>query len=252
MFDAIARYKIKTGTKSLLDAMAADAAADIRLSTPVAAVDQTEHGVRVETRAGEAYRADAVVVTAPLNTLGAIAFRPGLSVTKQAVISEGQASRGAKAWVYVRGDLPRPLMALAPDTELLQYAHTEEILSDGQLLVAFGCDAAALDVTSVDEMDRAIRRLLGEEVSVVTTAGTNWLDDEFSRGTWPVLRPRQVTRYLREMQTPEGSVYFAGSETANGWNGFIDGAIESGIRAARQLLAARREPAAAPVAAVTG
>ena len=30
------------------------------------------------------------------------------------------------------------------------------------------------------------------------------------------------------MQRPEGAVVFAGSDIANGWAGFIDGAIESG------------------------
>jgi monoamine oxidase len=240
MFDAIARYKIKTGTRSLIDAMAADAAADIRLSTPVSCVEQVPGGVRVETRTGDVFGAEAAIVTAPLNTLRAIDFRPGLSEAKEAVIAEGQASRGLKAWVRVQGDLPDALMALSPDTEALQYAHTEEILPDGQLLVTFGCDADALDVNSVDDMDGAVRRLLGDDTKVVATTGTNWLADEFSRGTWPILRPRQATRYLRELQTPEGRVYFAGSETANGWNGFIDGAIESGVRASRQLLQATR------------
>ena len=34
------------------------------------------------------------------------------------------------------------------------------------------------------------------------------------------------------MQRPEGRVVFAGSDIANGWAGFIDGAIESGLRGA--------------------
>jgi pseudooxynicotine dehydrogenase len=33
------------------------------------------------------------------------------------------------------------------------------------------------------------------------------------------------------MQSVEGRVVFAGSDIANGWAGFIDGAIESGLRA---------------------
>jgi monoamine oxidase len=33
------------------------------------------------------------------------------------------------------------------------------------------------------------------------------------------------------MQRPEGAVVFAGSDFANGWAGFMDGAIESGLRA---------------------
>jgi monoamine oxidase len=35
------------------------------------------------------------------------------------------------------------------------------------------------------------------------------------------------------MQTVEGRVVLAGSDIANGWAGFIDGAIESGLRAGK-------------------
>ena len=83
-------------------------------------------------------------------------------------------------------------------------------------------------------MTPPVRALLGD-VEVVATTGHDWLADEFSRGTWPVLRPNQTSRALRALQAPEGRIHFAGSETADGWNGFIDGAIESGLRAARQV-----------------
>ena len=33
------------------------------------------------------------------------------------------------------------------------------------------------------------------------------------------------------MRRPEGPVLLAGSDLADGWAGFIDGAIESGLRA---------------------
>ena len=33
------------------------------------------------------------------------------------------------------------------------------------------------------------------------------------------------------MQRPEGAVILAGSDLANGWAGFMDGAIESGLKA---------------------
>jgi monoamine oxidase len=38
------------------------------------------------------------------------------------------------------------------------------------------------------------------------------------------------------MQRPEGTVVLAGSDLANGWSGFMDGAIESGLRATAQVL----------------
>ncbi len=71
------------------------------------------------------------------------------------------------------------------------------------------------------------------DAEVEEVAAHDWVADEFSRGTWPVYRPRQLTRYLRALQQPEGRVLLAGSEMANGWCGFIDGAIESGLRVSR-------------------
>jgi monoamine oxidase len=37
------------------------------------------------------------------------------------------------------------------------------------------------------------------------------------------------------MRRPEGPVLLAGSDLAAGWSGFIDGAIETGIRAGMWL-----------------
>jgi len=35
------------------------------------------------------------------------------------------------------------------------------------------------------------------------------------------------------MRSPEGNLILAGSDLANGWAGFIDGAIEAGLNAGR-------------------
>jgi monoamine oxidase len=50
-----------------------------------------------------------------------------------------------------------------------------------------------------------------------------------------MLKPNQLTRYLRELQRPEDCVFLAGSDYANGWMGFIDGAIESGLNVSREV-----------------
>ena len=48
-------------------------------------------------------------------------------------------------------------------------------------------------------------------------------------------RAGELTASLAELQRPEGRVVLAGSDDANGWAGFIDGAIESGLAAARAV-----------------
>jgi monoamine oxidase len=64
----------------------------------------------------------------------------------------------------------------------------------------------------------------------------DWLADEFSQGTWAIHRPGWYTTFHAEMRRPEGRVVLAGSDIANGWSGFIDGAIESGFRGSRLAL----------------
>ena len=40
------------------------------------------------------------------------------------------------------------------------------------------------------------------------------------------------------LQGPVGRVHWAGTETAKAWNGYMDGAVESGQRAAKGVLSA--------------
>jgi monoamine oxidase len=80
---------------------------------------------------------------------------------------------------------------------------------------------------------------------VVASSAHDWLADEFSRGTWAIHRPGWYEHYHAEMRRPEGRVVLAGSDLANGWAGFIDGAIESGLRSG--VLAHRMAAAGVPV-----
>ena len=56
--------------------------------------------------------------------------------------------------------------------------------------------------------------------------------DPYSLGTWCTYRPGQMTRFFPANRAQEGRLFFASSDTATGWRGFIDGAIERGLRVA--------------------
>jgi pseudooxynicotine dehydrogenase len=233
LMDCIARYKLVTGTKSLVEAIAADGRFDIRYETPVAAVEQEGDRVAVHTRDGETIEARAVVVAVPLNALGAIEFRPVLSSGKQAAAGEGQSSHGIKVWIRVRGD--HDYFAVAPTTSGLTFLQSEYKVDGDTLFVSFGSDADALDPADQDAVVGAAQELLPSH-EIVDTHAHNWTGDEFTQGTWSMYRPNQLTRYLRELQQPEGRVFLATSDVANGWNGFIDGAIESGLETSRKVV----------------
>jgi monoamine oxidase len=232
LMDCIARYKLVTGTKSLVEAIAADGGFDVRYETPVAAVEQSGDRAAVHTRAGETIEAKTVVVAVPLNALAAIRFTPALSDGKQAAAEEGQSSHGIKVWIRVKGD--HDYFACAPTTSGITFLQSEYKVDGDTLFVSFGSDADALDPADQDAVVRAAQELLPSH-EIVDTHAHNWTGDEFTQGTWSTYRPNQLTRYLRELQQPEGRVFLATSDVANGWNGFIDGAIESGLEVSRKV-----------------
>jgi monoamine oxidase len=231
MFEACATYKLEGGTTRLLRAMLDDASVDVRLETTVTQVRQNDQGAVLTTASGEEIAAGAVVVTTPLNVLNTLTFDPPLSETKRAAATQGQASSGVKAWARLRGEY-EPFVALAPGTAPLTLAQVDRVGDGETVVVLFGPDAAALDGNDAAAVQAALRQWL-PDAEVVEAASHDWVIDPLAGETWPMLRPGQLTGALAELQRPEGRVVLAGSDYASGWMGFIDGAIESGLRAAR-------------------
>ena len=223
------RAMLADGTKALLGAIAAGAPFEQRLATPVASIIQRDEHVVVETRAGDVMRARGVIVAVPLNTLGELAFEPALSERKRAGIALGQASRGIK--LFIRASGPPEPRAVIRREHPFGYLDTELMLADGsQLLIGFGPDHARCDHRDLAAVQRQLDAILPGYTATGATAH-DWLSDEFSQGTWAIHRPGWYTLYHEEMRRPEGRVLLAGSDLANGWSGFIDGAIESGLQA---------------------
>ncbi len=231
------RVTLRDGTRSVLEAIVSGAQFETRLSTPVAGVSHHDEGVEVHTRGGETIAAPLAIVAVPLNALGGIRFDPALSAGKQAAIELGQASRGIKIFIHARGE-PVLQNAIKP-AHAFGYLDTEVLYPDGtQLLIGFGPDAERCDAGDLAAVQQQLDEILPGYEALAATAH-DWLADEFSRGTWAIHRPGWYTHHHAEMQQPQGRLLFAGSDFANGWSGFMDGAIESGLRVggrASQLL----------------
>ena len=66
----------------------------------------------------------------------------------------------------------------------------------------------------------------------------SWAEEEWSRGCYEGYTPPGVlTAFGPALREPIGPIHWAGTETATKWNGYIDGALQSGERAAREVLA---------------
>ncbi len=232
--DAGGRYTFGAFTKGLVEAMAAQAPFAQWLSTPVDSLGAVSDGVEVRTRTGDVLRARTCVLTVPLNVLPHVGI-DGLSTAKRDAIALGQASRGLKLWLRVRGE-SRPINTMAPGHPF-GYLMADRLLPDGgQLLVGFGRDAAAFDIDDRAAMQKSLDEL-HPGLEIVDAIAHDWLADEFTRGTWAIHRPGWYAHHHAAMREPEGRIVFAGSDLADGWSGYVDGAIESGLRAATQVRA---------------
>src|SRR5215207_1552512 len=65
----------------------------------------------------------------------------------------------------------------------------------------------------------------------------SWAEDPWTRGCYVGYLPTGVlTGYRDAIHHPVGPIHWAGTETATEWNGYMDGAVQSGERAADEVL----------------
>ena len=64
-----------------------------------------------------------------------------------------------------------------------------------------------------------------------------WVHDPHTHGSYAAFKPGQFTRYWGFVGRPEHRVHFAGEHTSRRALGYLDGAVESGRRTAREVLA---------------
>ncbi|PNH80450.1 NAD(P)/FAD-dependent oxidoreductase [Arthrobacter sp. AFG20] len=231
-FEACATFKIDGGTGKLISGIAAGT--DVRLEKTVSAVRYADCNATVMTSDGEEFHAAHVICTLPLGAMGAVAFDPPLPAASRKSVAEGQVSKGIKVWITVRGEV-KPFVALGSAEWPLNFVQTEYNHDGDTILVAFGPNTARLDATDARQVQAALD-LLAPDLDVLDVASHDWTSDPLSGETWPMHRPGFLTESLPGFQQPQGALLFAGSDFANGWGGFIDGAIESGLEAARSIV----------------
>ena len=65
----------------------------------------------------------------------------------------------------------------------------------------------------------------------------DWCSDDWSGGCYVgLMTPGTMTRLGGLLRQPEGRLHWAGTETATAWTGYIDGGLQAGQRAAREVL----------------
>jgi len=63
-----------------------------------------------------------------------------------------------------------------------------------------------------------------------------WAGEPFSRGAWVAPAPGQVLALREGTGRPLGRIHLAGQHTAEQFSGYMEGAVRSGQRAAREIM----------------
>jgi monoamine oxidase len=110
-------------------------------------------------------------------------------------------------------------------------------------LVAFvqAAEARRWDPRALDRDGAVFDRLalwFGDEARrPIAVASVDWAAEPWSRGCpTAVAGPGALVSTGASLREPVGRVHFAGTETATEWTGYIEGALESGERAAREVI----------------
>jgi monoamine oxidase len=238
MFEACASFKIDGGTSALAKAMRFDSDAEWRFTSDVTSISETPRGVEVTTSDGDVVTAGDVVVTVPIHALRRIEFAPALACETVEALENGQVGLGVKAWFSIEGEVPH-FVAFGAAEWPFNFLQSEYHVDGRTIVIGFGSDSTAIDATDVVAVQAAVDRLV-PDLRVIETVGHDWVADPLSGETWPMHRTGYLAGALGRLQQPHGHVHFAGSDVADGWGGFIDGAIESGLTVSNRIIRSRR------------
>jgi len=220
----------------------------IRLNCPVRRIEQDGEGGRVSGD-GFQFHADHIIVTAPPPAVRQIEFYPALPPLRAQLLQRIVMGSVWKTFaVYERPfwrDAGLNGLAATPEGYVtVTFDNSPPDASSG-ILMGFVLGRQALQFSALSQEQRrrealgAFTRFFGPQAS----APLRYVDHSFSEDTWAqgcyagVFPAGAWTSAGAALREPHGRVHWAGTETSELWNGYMEGAIRSGERAARRLLA---------------
>ncbi|MGW5456191.1 flavin monoamine oxidase family protein [Nocardia sp. NPDC003979] len=235
------------GTGALAQALAAELGSVVRLNRRVSAIERSPAGVVVRSSGG-AVAAERVVVAVPPPVAASIEHRPALPAERRHVQQNMAMGTIYKAIAVYRTPFWRE-RGLSGESIGLEGALSSTFdvsppAGAGHLcILAPGESARALDRLGPDErrdtLLREVARHFGSgALDTVDWYEKSWHTDPYVMGGYSALpRPGQLDA-LMSAAAATCSIHWAGTETARRCNGYLEGAVESGKRAAHEVLTA--------------
>jgi monoamine oxidase len=200
--------------------------------------------------AGEGFRytARAMIVALPPAQAARIRFEPGLPVARQQLFQ--RMPMGCVWKCYAVYDRPFWRSLGLSGIAATNFGYTSLVFDNSPkggekgVLMAFVLADKARAFSTLDEQQRRVSiletltRIYGADASKpLWYTDQGWANEEWSGGCYTgIMGPHTLTALGSVLRAPTGRIHWAGTETSDIWNGYIEGAIRSGERAAAEVL----------------
>ena len=237
--------RIKGGNDRLIDKLAAKKGLKVSLQLEVKRVAHDQRGITIHVvdhaRKSAALKGDYLVVAAPAPIVRDLEFAPPLPpLHRQALktLRPGPATKAHllfdRAWWRQKGQ-PQAWGSNLDTGAIWEAAGARPgvltMLAGGRASRAFR------DLLEDGGPQRLVRRLswLGDVEEVRDFRSTTWELDRFSGAGYGVFGVDFKPEWRSELSRSFGRIAFAGDHTSREWQGYMNGAVESGHRAARDI-----------------
>jgi monoamine oxidase len=242
-------YKIRGGTDLLPRAFAMRLSQKIHYGAPVLRIEQSPQNVKAIFMSGGSHHTitgDFLICAVPFSVQKNIEVSPSFSLEKQRAIEQLPYLSASKIFLqsrsrfwtnegqsgFARTDLPVSQV----------WDMTYKQPGARGILQAFPISVHSRHVMAMSESERIAFAL--EQVEKIYPGMREnfeggvtycWDEDQWARGASAYYKPGQFSSLLPYVARPEGRVHFAGEHTSVWIDGWMQGALESGNRVAREL-----------------
>ncbi|XP_067133451.1 amine oxidase [flavin-containing] B-like isoform X2 [Centruroides vittatus] len=241
--------KFVGGSQQISERIAARLGDAVKMNSPVVSIIQKNEEVIVKTLNGNTYTANFVILAIPPILQMKIHYDPSLPAVRNQMIQRCPMGSVMKCILYYRTQFWRQkgycgstLVDTDDDNPIA--ATFDDTKPDGSYpaLIGFvGADKVRnLTPLSKEERKNIFAKCLynvfglSEFLEPIHYEEYNWMEEQYSGGCYTAMFPPGfLTRYGKD---PVGKMHFAGTETGTTWTGYMEGAIQAGERAAREVL----------------
>jgi monoamine oxidase len=241
--------RFPAGTQQIALRMAEELGDRVRLGEVVERIEHGALGAVVHTAASR-HAARAVVIAVPPEHRAAITFEPGLPDGYSQLAEhwpQGQLSKAYAAYETpfwrTDGYSGEALSDDGPVFLTFDVSPADSGSDDGPGILLGFADARTFDpLAPLDRRARALEcfaTLFGEDaLHPIDYVDHCWGAEQFAPGgPTAAVPPGSWTTYGQWLRRPVDGIFWAGTETADQWTGFLDGAVRSGQRAADEVTA---------------